>query len=340
MQFGNPTALWTLAGLPLLVLAGWMALRRHRRVIERIGRPELIARLYPASVLDWRRRRFGLVLAVFVLLCVAAARPQYGQIEQTLQSMGLDILIAIDTSDSMLAADIKPNRLAKAKDSLRRFVARLRGNRIGIIAFAGDAFLLCPITLDHSNAALVLEAIDVDSIGVPGTDLGRAIDVAREAFENGGAGSSVLVLITDGEDNEEHGLAAARVADEKGIRIYTIGIGTEQGAPVPDGQGGYKERIQGGKVISRLDMTSLERISAATGGSAYAAGENIGAAVNLIAREIDGLEKKEQEARKLIIHQDRYGWFLAPAIALLVWLLISRPRHQRQVHGMAFEEAA
>lgn len=324
MQFGNPTALWTLALLPVALGVAWFAAKRRRRAAARLGTPEVVGRLYPDSVRAWRFRRSTATVAVLLLLSIASARPQYGRIEQSIRREGLDVILAVDVSSSMLAEDLEPNRLARAKEALRHLVHRLRGNRIGIVAFAGEAYLLCPMTEDVAIAQLVLQSIERDSVGLDGTDLGRAIEVAQGAFERGGSGSHVLVLITDGEDNEARGLAAARKAAES-MRIFAIGIGTERGAPVPEARRGYKESPGGGKVVSHLEMETLAAVAEQTGGAAYSAGDNPASAVSVIVEEIDRLDKVMQESRKFVIYQDRFGWFVAPALALMIWLLLSRP---------------
>lgn len=329
MQWGNPTALWALAIVPVAALVAWWAASRRRRAARRLGTAQLVDRLYADSVRSWRRTRTFVALTALLLLCLAAARPQYGRVEQSVRRAGIDIILAVDVSASMLAGDLEPHRLARAREALGRLLGRLRGNRIGIIAFAGDAFLLCPMTQDAAIAKMVLESIDERTVGVQGTDLGRVIEVAEGAFKRGGSGSHVLVLITDGEDNEARGLAAARKAAET-LRIFAVGIGTERGAPVPEGRQGYKETPGGGKVVSRLDMQTLTAIALETGGTAYAVGDNPASAVGIVADEIDQLEKVMQESRKFVIYQDRYGWFVVPAMALMLWLLLSRPRQATQ----------
>lgn len=349
MHFGNPLALWALTALPLLALLAWWGQRRRRRAIERIGESGLITQLVPAEIARWRKRRIYIALAVFTLLALASARPQYGQIEQTIKRAGVDVIVAIDTSRSMLAPDVEPNRLTRAKESLYRLVNRLRGNRIGIIAFAGEAFLLCPMTHDVSLASLVLEAVDEDSVGVQGTDLGKAIEVARGAFERSSVGTPVLVLLTDGEDNEGRGRLAAEEAAKAGIVIHCIGIGTDRGAPVPeivpeqDGNANapikYKVDEFGTSVVSRMNFSSLETISEMTGGQAYVAGDNPISAVNSISLRIDRMEKSDVESKKMMIYQDRFGWFVAPAIVLLSWLLLTRPRPNHRRPGLIQEGA-
>lgn len=335
MHFGNPIALWAFAFFPVLVLLAWLAHRRRRSAMARAGDPALVIRLSDPSVSIWRRRRTLASLAIFLLLAFSAARPQYGRVEQTIKRSGIDLIVAIDTSPSMLATDVKPSRIEAAKEALKRLLGRMRGNRVGIVAFAGDAFLLCPMTLDGSLASLVLDSVGSDTISAAGTDIGRAIEVAQGAFERGGSGSPILVLITDGEDNEGRGLAAAKKAAVTGTRIFAIGIGTDRGAPVPDSKSGYKETAQGSKVVSRLDMAGLKAIADAGGGEAFSAEDKPGPAVSAISARLDRLEKGEIEGKKLVIYQDRFAWFVAPALVLLLWVLLARPGQPR---ALLFEE--
>lgn len=326
MHFGNPQILWLLLAWPLLALLGWRALAWRARVARRIGRQQLVERLYPESVRRWRRRRLTLALAAVLLLIVAAARPQYGQVVQTVRSAGSNVLIALDCSKSMTATDIAPTRLDAAKRSLELLLKRLAGDRAGIVAFAGAAFLQCPMTLDHSMAALVLRSLGTDSVGTPGTDIGEAIRVATEAFERGASeGGRSLVLLTDGEDNEGKGIAAAREAAKKQVRIYAIGLGTTRGAPLMDESGSFKEDPSGAKVNTQLRMDTLRKIAEATGGAAIEAGQSFAPAVESVARLIEAQQKVEFDQQRQVMYQDRFQWFLLPALLLILWMLLLRP---------------
>lgn len=318
--------MWALLAVPVLAVLCRVAAWRRERALARLGDAAVVSRLFPAAAPSWRRRRDWALLAALTLVALAAARPQYGRTEQTMKRAGIDALIALDTSKSMLAQDVKPNRLERAKESLKILVRALQGNRVGIIAFAGTAFLNCPMTQDIGMANMILDSLDADSIPVGGTDLSQAIKTAMGAFERGGYGTPVLVLITDGEDNEGKGLEAAKEAAKLGMRIFAIGVGTEQGAPVPDAANVYKETKTGTKVISRMDISGLAKLAEVTGGEAYAAGTDPARAVDAIARKIGRLEKADLESSKLVIHQDRSAWFIAPALALLLWAMLSRPR--------------
>ena len=347
MHFGNPHLLYLLPVWVLLAILGGRALAWRTRVARRIGQPELVDRLYPAAVRRWRRRRLILALAALLLLIIAATRPQYGKIERSIHSVGTNVLIALDCSGSMDADDVPPTRLEAAKRSLEMMLHRLTGNRTGIIAFAGEALLQCPMTLDQEMTSLVLSNLDTEAVNVGGTDLGAAIDVAATAFDRGAPeGGRALVLITDGEDLEGKAAAAAKRAKEKKVRIYAIGIGTSRGTPLlekkreplnarPDAPprssaGGFKEDpTTGNKVNTRLRMDTLEEIARLTGGTAYAAEDAPALAVDNVAKQIETLQRIDLDARKQVLYQDRFQWFLAPALLLIFWMILLRPAATR-----------
>lgn len=333
MHFGNPQILWLFLAWPLLAWLGWSALAWRRRVAGRIGQPELLGRLYPLSADRWRRRRLALALAAALLLIAAASRPQYGRIVQTTRSVGTNVLIALDCSASMRAQDVPPSRIERAKESLDLLLHRLQDDRVGIVAFAGVAFLQCPMTLDHGMASLILKSLDTGAIGVPGTDIGGAIQTAAQAFERGaGEGGRALVLLTDGEDLAGKALDAARDAAAKKIKIYAVGIGTARGAPLMEegGKGGFKEDTTGAKVNTKLHMETLQKIAESTGGAAFDAENAPGPAVEAIARLIARQEKAELDSRQQILYQDRFQWFLTPALILILCLMLLRPEPARR----------
>jgi Ca-activated chloride channel family protein len=335
MHFGNPQVLWLLFLWLVLVILGVRTLAWRARVARRIGQPELVERLYPAEVRLWRRRRLALTLAALLFLIIAAARPQYGRIERTMRSVGTNVLIAVDCSKSMDADDVKPSRIEAARRSLGMLLHRLTGNRVGILAFAGEAFLACPMTLDQEMAGLVLQSLDTDAVGVQGTDIGAAIETATGAFERGAPeGGRALVLLTDGEDLEGHAIEAARQAKAKGVHVYAIGIGTAQGTPLLEKKegntGGFKDDPNTGKKVNtRLQMQTLDQIASITGGKAFAADDAPGAAVDHVSALIESLAKSDLEARKQVLFQDRCQWFLAPALLLILCMMLMRPTPTR-----------
>ena len=337
MHFGNPQALWLLPVWLLLAVAGIRALAWRVRIARRIGQPELVGRLYPPEIRRWRRRRLILALAALLLLTVAAARPQYGRIERTLRSVGTNLLIALDCSRSMDAQDVQPSRIEAAKRSLELLLHRLAGNRVGLAAFAGEAILVCPMTLDQEMAVMALQNMDTETVGEPGTNIGAAIDLASEAFERSTPeGGRAMILLTDGEDRDGKGLDAARRAKLKNVKIYLIGIGTTRGAPLLEkndegktGGGFMEDPATGNKVNTRLRMDTLDAIAKATGGAAFAANDAPALAVDRVAQQIESLQKTDLESRKQVLYQDRFQWFLAPALLLILWMILLRPAPTR-----------
>lgn len=292
-------------------------------MLERFAEGGLGQRLIEG--LSQRRRWWKMVLPVVAvaLLSLALARPQYGTREETVKRRGMDIVIAIDTSDSMLAEDIRPNRLRVAKKEISRLIDRLKGDRIGIVPFAGDAFVQCPLTLDYGAAKMFLESIDTNTVSRPGTALGQAIEVASRCFVLEEQKYKVLILITDGDNTVEQPdpLEAVRDAAEQGVRVYTIGIGSRDGVPIPvrepDGTlVGYKEDQQGQKVLSRLNEKLLRDIALKTD-SYYSRVTTENMQLDRIVEDINQLEQKELQATVHLRGIDRFQYVLFPAILLL-----------------------
>jgi Ca-activated chloride channel family protein len=277
-----------------------------------------------ASVnLQRRRLKMFLVVTSTIFLIVTLAGPQIGTKMVQVHRRGLDIIIAIDTSLSMQAQDIKPNRLKKAKMELTDFIDKLNGDRIGIIAFAGKAFLECPLTLDYNAAKMFLGMINKNTIPFSGTSIGDAIRLAIKSFSRKERKHKVLILLTDGEDHRSRPLDAATEAKKEGIRIYTIGIGTPDGEPIPiyDKNGNisdYKKDKKGATVMSKLDEMTLQNISLYTDGKYYHASAS-GIEVDRIYKDISGMEKKELKSRLYSQYEDRFQYFLLIAIVLLLW---------------------
>ncbi|MCI0566644.1 MAG: VWA domain-containing protein, partial [Acidobacteria bacterium] len=271
MPFGEPRALMLLLLIPLLgVLLGVVRLRR-KRLLRRLGQEELVARLLETPGAPRWVIRVALILLAGTFLALALARPQWGAKVEEVRRKGVDVIIAMDVSSSMLAEDVKPSRLARAREEVATLIDSLEGDRVGLVAFAGEATVACPLTLDYSAAKVFLDVLDPALVPVPGTAIASAIRKSSEAFGSKEKRYKVLVLITDGEDHEKDAVAAAREAAAEGVVIYTLGVGSGSGSPIPvrgtDGSGGgYKKDREGKIVTSRLDPVKLAEIAEAAGG--------------------------------------------------------------------------
>lgn len=328
--------------LPLLVIFFWLVLKMKKRAMQRFGNLALMERL--ALSFSSKKQRWKIVLlllAVFFLL-FSLARPQLGTKLTLMKREGVDIVIAMDCSFSMMAEDFKPSRLEKAKQEVNGLISRLRGDRVGLVAFAGVAFIQCPLTLDYSAAQMFLDIMDSDLIPQPGTAIGDAIGTSVKAFNQKERKYKVLILLTDGEDHDSDPLEAAEEAAAEGIRIYTIGIGSVQGEPIPmrNKRGeitGYKKDEEDNVVVSKLDETTLQKIALTTGGRYYHAtsGEM---ELDKIYDDISKMEKKELEGKLMTQYEDRYQIFLLLSILLLTAeFLISERRSRKAVDKLKSE---
>jgi Ca-activated chloride channel family protein len=322
MQFAKPENLNLLWALPAFAWFLWWAFRVRRKRLERIVSPLLASRLTEQFSRGKAIVR-ALCLAGFLLFGIlAAARPQWGAKLETVHRRGVDVIAALDISFSMNTEDIAPNRLEKGKGEIRRLVQKSEGDRIGLVAFSGTAIVQCPLTLDHGAIELFLDVADTGMLPEPGTSLASAIDTATSAFIERERKYKVLVLFTDGEDLEGQVESAVLKAKEAGVIIYTVGIGSPQGKPIPirDAKGGiveYRKDPEGRIVMSSLDERSLADIASQTGGRYFRAttSEN---EIDALSAEIAGLEKKQLESRLFINFEDQFQYPLALAILFLI----------------------
>ena len=317
MRFANPHFLWLLLALPALV--GLLALRgwRRRRLLARFAEASLHPYLAPNFSPHLYRIKQMLLVAAAALLIIGGARPQWGYEERRIVSRGIDLLIAVDVSQSMLAQDYKPNRLARAKDLLQNILWELKGDRVGIIAFAGEAVIQCPLTIDYGMAKAALDTLDTNAVATPGTNIGAAIDAAIRAFDTAASGERVLILLTDGEDHEGQGVTMAEKAKAHKIRIHTIGIGTSEGMPIPVEGGSYKQDKEGRLVATKLDFATLSKIAEITGGQAIKANPEGIAELVPILSDIEKTVKTQQQDTVFRVYTERFAWFVIPALLLL-----------------------
>ena len=260
----------------------------------------------------------------YTFLVLALSRPQIGTTLEIMKRSGLDIMVGLDISASMLAEDIKPNRLLKAKHAISSFIDRLEGDRVGLIAFAGDSFVQCPLTIDYAAAKLLLDALNVDTISQSGTEINQAIKIAASSFNQEEDKYKVLLFFTDGEDHGKRAIEAAKAAASQGIRIYCVGVGLpDQGTPIPLRQSngefrGYKHDRNGKPIVTKLEDAMLREIAQLTNGNYYQAtpGE---AEIDRLLAEFAAIEKRKIEERQFTQYEDRFQYFLAFALLFLVW---------------------
>lgn len=321
MHWGAPVYLNFLLLIPALVVFFIVGGINRKKKIEIFGDVALIERLSFSKSLVKERIRKVLIVIALTFLILALARPQMGSKLAMTKRYGVDIIIAVDTSLSMLAQDIKPDRIEKAKLELGSLIDRLKGDRIGILAFAGDSFMQCPLTLDYSAAKMFLSIIEPGMMPKPGTAIGDAIKAAIKNFTKKERKHKVLILLTDGEDHGANPIDAANEAKKEGVIIYTIGIGTKKGEPIPvagrSGKvSGYKKDKSGEVVMTKLDEETLQKIALITDGKYYhaTAGEF---ELDKIYDEIDRMEKKELSSRLFTQYEDRFQYFLGVAFILL-----------------------
>ncbi|VGO17859.1 hypothetical protein PDESU_06461 [Pontiella desulfatans] len=317
--------MWLLALLPLLLLTGLM-LKRRAQLLKRMADVALWNTMLPG--LSPRRQRFkNLVRVLALALAIAAlARPQWGFKWEEVKQRGLSIIVALDTSKSMLAQDIKPNRLQQAKWGVRDLVKELRGDRIGIVAFAGDAFLQCPATIDYAAFLMMLEDIYAGIVPIGGTDLYQALDTSIESFKKAEEtqADKVIILISDGEGHSGDPLALLPALKQENIRVFAIGVGTKEGELIQTSDGFVKDKT-GNVVKSSLDESVLERIALETGGFYVRSAPGDFGLERVYQQGIAELQREEREARMSKSWTERFQWFLGAALLLLLIETAIRP---------------
>ena len=330
MSFANPLLLNLLWLLPLVIVAALSSARRRRRALEGCASVEVLGRLLGSERAGLRHVKTALVLLAVALLLVAVAGPRFGSHYENIHRRGVDIMFVTDVSPSMLVSDVSPNRLERAKRELLDFLAGARGDRIGLVAFAGQAFRQCPLTLDYGALEMFISELGPDAAPAPGTDLGAAIDAALDGFDYKASTDKVIVLLTDGEDNEGRGQAAARRAQAKGVRIYVYGIGKPEGGPVIAAGGALARDASGQPVISHLNEGGLATIASATGGRYV---RSVTGDLDLDQLYYAGIKlatrDRDLKSAKLKVQEERFYVFVLLALALLLIEGLIRPRRSQ-----------
>ena len=337
IRFAHPDLLYLLLLVPVFLVLFIYVMQWKKNAWKLFGDYKVINRLIP----DYSRTRlilkFLFLLIALVFMVIGLADPQVGSKLVKAERKGIDIMLALDVSNSMLAEDIKPSRIERSKQAISKLIDELRSDRIGIILFAGKAYTQLPITTDYSAAKLFLSSISTDAVPVQGTAIGEAIDLAVKSFNETNDHSKAIIIITDGENHEGDALTTAKQAAEKGIHIYTIGMGSPEGGPIPVLQGnnrtGYKKDRQGNTVVTKLNETMLQQIASA-GQGVYVRASNASAGLSKIFDEINKLNKSEIESMMFSDYEDRFQYFLGISMLFLILDLLIVERKSKWIRNL------
>ena len=317
-RFASPQYLYLLLVLVALTAIHYYIIYKKKQQVKRFGDPDLTRQLF-LGVSRWRPEvKFWLTMVALTSFIVALARPQFGTRLDTRERMGIEAIIALDVSNSMLAEDVKPNRLEKAKMMVSNMVDGMNDDKIGLVVFAGEAFVQLPITSDYVSAKMFLETISPDMIGVQGTDVAEAIKLSMRSFTQQEDVSRAIFIITDGEDNEGGAVEAAKQAAAAGVRVYVLGIGNPGGAPIPiPGRGQYIIDDEGNTVISKLSEEMCREIATAGQGS-YIYVDNSSSAQKKLSEQLDRLAKAKMESQLYSEYDEQFQGFILIGLLLLL----------------------
>lgn len=316
-RFEDPTYLWLLLLIPLFVAIRFISLRKQRRRMRLLGNPELLRSLSP-GISRWRLAvKFWLLMAAMALMVVMVARPQMGTRISHEKRQGIQTMICLDISNSMLAQDVEPSRLEKSKIVVEDLVDHFRNDKIGLVVFAGDAFIQLPITSDYVSAKLFLQNIDPSLIGTQGTDIAQAIRLSMQSFSKNSNQGKAIIVITDGEDHEGGAEEMAREAEKNGIRVFILGIGTTSGAPIPLDNGDYMKDQTGQTVMTRLNESMCQQIAQA-GKGIYMHVDNSSMAEQKLDYEIKKMQQGDIDS---VVYSDYDEQFQGVAILVLLLLI-------------------
>lgn len=310
-RFAHPELLYLLVVIPLLIVFYIVMRARKKKAIAEFGNPELLAPLMPLLSFKRGAWKFAMILLALLFVIAGVAGPQFGSKLQQVKKKGIELVIALDVSNSMMAQDIKPSRLEKAKLAISRMLEKLSDDKVGMIVFAGEAYVQLPITTDYSSARLFLSGLNTDVVPVQGTAIGAAIDLAAKSFTPETETSKAIIVITDGENHQDDAVAAAKAARAQGINVYTIGMGLEQGGPIPlkGSPGQFMTDAQGNIVVSKLEENTLKEVAEA-GEGIYVRASNTDVGLNTLMEEINELQKSLLEERVFSDYAEKYQYFL------------------------------
>ena len=330
-RFANIEMLWWLITIPVFVIAYIVYTKRKYRQLMEFGDPELMVQLMPDASKSRPVWKFCLLIMALILLIIAAARPQFGQQEKTIKRQGIEVIVALDISNSMLAEDVAPNRLDRAKQMLSKMIDNMVDDKVGLVVFAGEAFTQLPITCDYVSAKMFLNTISPTLIPTQGTAIGAALQTAITSFgaQESEAGRAII-LITDGENHEDDAIAAGKKAQELGIQVFVVGIGKPEGSPIPKpGTNDYFKDRSGQVVVSRLNEEMCQQIAEA-GKGIYVRCDNTNTAMRALHQELDRIATAELESTVYADYNEQYQSFVLIALLLIAieFFILSRKNHR------------
>lgn len=320
-RFENSEYLYALFLLPALVLLFWLARRARNRSLQRFGHPQTLERLMPDMSRYKHALKFALLLVAILFLVIGLANPQWGSRKESVTRRSVDVFIALDVSQSMLAEDIVPTRLERAKRFAGELVNKLRGERLGLILFAGNAYLQVPLTTDYAAVQLMLRAANPEMVPTQGTAISEALRLANRSFPEDNRNHRAVVLISDGENHEEGALEAAQAARSEGTLLFSVGVGTDAGSFIPvlfRGRVDYKRNEQGEPVTTRLNEAMLKDLAQAGDGSYFNLLSGTDAVLEVLQAQIDRIEKRELEQQVFDEYESYFQYFLGIAFVVLI----------------------
>lgn len=327
-RFAHPEYLYLLLILPVLFLFYIYIAKARKRAIKKYGSPELLSSLMPEASPKRRQLKYFILFVAITVVIFIIAGPQFGSKLETVKRQGIEVMICLDVSNSMLAQDITPNRLEKAKQMLSRLTDDLNNDKIGLIVFAGDAFTQIPITSDYISAKMFLSSINPSMVSTQGTAIGSAINLAMRSFTPDENSSKTIVLITDGENHEGNAVQAAAGAAEKGVKVNIVGIGSTKGTPIPLGNNDYMKDNAGNVVITQLNEAMCQEIAQA-GQGLYVRADNTNSALKALQNELGKMAKSEVESQVYSEYDEQFPILAWIALVLLVAEFLTSERKNR-----------
>lgn len=335
-RFAHPQYLYLLALIPALAFVHLFFTMRRRKKLEIFGEMHLLKHLMPDVSANRPSLKFYILLTAFVGVIFTMAGPQFGAKLETVKRKGIEIMIALDVSNSMNASDIEPTRLERAKRAISLLVDQLNNDRVGMVVFAGQAYVQLPITTDYPSAKMFLSGINTGMVPTQGTAIGSAIDLCVNSFTQQDGVNRVILVITDGENHEDDAVAAAANAAKIGIKVFTVGMGSSQGAPIPidlTRPNDFIKDREGNVVITKIDEAALQNVAAA-GQGAYIPANNLREGINKVIKELNELERTEMEAKVYTEYNERFQYVALLVIILLLAELLILERKNKLFKGV------